>query len=147
MFFLKHSRSATHSFKRAIALTASVPILVVVYFLLKYMNRRLRQSMDGDIRLTTTNYKRMWNGYVNFDETTQVLKKIAGISVHPIPWYARGIVAQLVVISKNIINLHSKISQKIESLDTPYCKLPDGVRVVTTEELWKNRVKTYDFLI
>lgn len=138
---------AQHSLKNFFARIAAIPVTLAVVVILKILNSFLRKELGNNLQLRADNYHKTWAFYKSFHKTAEKLKGLDEAALNAYPWYIRLCLKQLLFTAQITVDLYTKVEKKFVDLDTPYSSLPNGVRVVSTSDLWETRMKKYDFLV
>ncbi len=125
---------------------ASIPLSLVLYAFLLFVNWRLRNFSNTNISLNNQNYDRMYLRHVRLAEITKNMKVAPDVPLKKLPLLVRPFVSQLIIALKSITNYQAALAQKFEYLDTPYAPLPKGMQMMKAKDFADHRVKGYEYL-
>lgn len=125
----------------------SIPVGFTLYFVVLYFNKRLAQSLDINFTLDTKNCEKMWRRKVKLSEVVAQIKDVPAFPTERESLFVRLFLKQLLVAINSILLYHAVLEKRFQSLDTPFDVLPDNIKVVTTDQLYKGRVKGYEYLV
>lgn len=133
---------------------ASIPVFfasafaaLLLYGVLRYINRALLKSTSKEIVLTKDNHDRLYHNYIQIGKILERLKAAPNVSLKGEPKAVQIFVKQLVTVMKTLRAYQIALEKKFEQMDTPYGPLNERMRVVTTKELIEGRVRGYEYLV
>ena len=123
-----------------------VPVAILFYGVLRFVNWRFAKFSKQEIRLNLDNYDHMYRRHVRLLETAQKIKEIPNTSIKGESFFVRLFWGQLVGATKSLLSYQRSLAQKFEQLDAPPASPPKGMKFKTSEDLVGTRVKGYEYL-
>lgn len=139
--------AASNFIVTAFFVTISIPVGTLLYFAVVYLKKRLIKACDTNVSINPANCEKLWYRQVKLSEVVTQIKDIPNIPLEKVPWHVSLFLKQLIVAVRAIVNYQAALEQKFQHLDSSYSPLPQGMKVVTMEDLCKSRVRGYEYLV
>ncbi|MEN0003621.1 MAG: hypothetical protein AAF798_05745 [Bacteroidota bacterium] len=131
-----------------LAIFSLVGIFIIVQFLLRYLLHKVKRSNKKnaatDFSITTENYKQ-WRLIADKLATdVNLLKSFKRASLDKVPWHFRWFISLGKKFATQQIVMHDNLNKSLNAFDKG-AKSGDMFKHVSSDELWKNRIKAYEY--
>ena len=122
------------------------PFIVVLYVVTVYASWRLMAFARRPIVLDLKNYDKLYRRNVELKKMSGEVESLINTRPQGAPLVIRPFIHQLVAMLRAIDLYQKRLTQTFDRLDQPCTPLPEGMRILTTEELAVSRPKGYEYL-
>ncbi len=130
-----------------VLLNVLVSILVafacLLFMLLRY---HIRKSYPKNITLTIDNYKELKILQLKHNEKISQVKLLKDADISEFPFFVRIILKQMLKTVFVVTDYAAKLDNIFTDLNAPDLK-DSNFKLVTEQELWENRTKSYNYFI
>ena len=126
-----------------ILVSVLVAFVCLVFIVLRY---RIKKSYPQNITLTKDNYKNLKILQLKHNEKISQVKSLKDIDITKFPFFVRIILKQMLKTIFVIVDYADKLDALFTDLNIPDLK-DSNFKLVTEQELWENRAKSYNYFV
>ena len=130
----------------AVFVFLGLPAIAALWMLLRLIFLRLSRSLQLVVKVSLSSYSQLRREYDALQVNQQRLYQVEHLNAEKLPWWLRGIAAQIRKIGHlNNLRLQA-IAKELELLDPKPTPADARLQPLKEADLWQRRNKAYDYL-